>query len=151
MRMIQSPLFFFMDSSTLVTVFLFLLTLCASPETARIFKILHMSERWTELLQLQAWCSPDKLSQGVQRQHREVSRASPCWALKVALSQEKEVETIASYLFLQLCWSPVSVFTHWCMQQANFMYIHCREQVHSHFPSWSAHPLFLFPCLQGFA
>lgn len=35
-----------------------------------------MSERWTELLQLQAQCSPDKLSQGVRRQHREVSRAS---------------------------------------------------------------------------
>lgn len=76
MDMIQSLLFFFIYSFTVVTVFLFLLTLSASPETAWIFNILHMSGRWTELLQLQAQCCPDKLSQSVQRQHRGVSRAS---------------------------------------------------------------------------
>lgn len=75
MGMIQSLLFFFMDNFTVVTVFLFLLILSASPETAQIFKFLHMSGRWTELLQLQAQCFPDK-AQSVQRQHRGVSRAS---------------------------------------------------------------------------
>lgn len=45
---------------------------------------------------------------------------SPRWTLKGAQRQEQEVGTVASYLSLQLCWRPVSIFTCWGTQQANF-------------------------------
>lgn len=44
---------------------------------------------------------------------------SPHWTIKGAQRQQQEVGRVASYLSLQLCWRPVSIFM-WGTQQVSF-------------------------------
>lgn len=73
------------------------------------------------------------------------------WTLKGTQRQEQEVGTVTSYLSLQLCWRPVSIFTYWGTQQANFHVYTLQSAGIRWFFLSVCSSFFFYPRLQGFA